>query len=184
MNVQRWFVPFFVWTLMIGSLATHVGGQEVNAARQQGSPQAQVNAHAYRLDYTLTESENGKKIDSRHYSINLGGDSQTQRSFGQVQIGTRVPIDSKADGTVQYIDVGTKITGSLYLRGGIEVLDTSCDVSSVVPDQGKTDRPVLRTLQINNDTPLMEGKSVLVGTVDDPNSNREFQLDVTVTELK
>ncbi len=37
---------------------------------------------------------------------------------------------------------------------------------------------------MNNVTPLVEGKPLLVGTADDPNSNREFQLEVTVTELK
>lgn len=185
MTTKRWPAAFLAAALSTVSLVTPAWAQEPNAARQSASPQVEAGSHAYRLDYTLAELENGKRVDSRHYSMDVGGGDQAQRSIGHVEIGTRVPIESKSDGTVQYMDVGTKITGALYMRGGIELLDTSCDISSVAPEQTNTSgRPVLRTLQVNNVMPLVQGKSLLVGTADDPNSNREFQLEVTVTELK
>src|SRR5579872_4359069 len=150
MIIKRYFAVFFTSALISASLVIPAWTQEANAGKQPASPQPDMGSHAYRLDYTLTESENGKKIDSRHYSINLGGDSQTQQ-IGHIEIGTRVPIEAKSDGTVQYIDAGTKITGSLHMRGRVEVVDTSCDVSSVAPEQANTNgRPVLRTLQMNN----------------------------------
>jgi hypothetical protein len=31
---------------------------------------------------------------------------------------------------------------------------------------------------------LVVGKPIVIGSVDDPNSNRQFQLEVTVTKLK
>ncbi|HXA78685.1 MAG TPA: hypothetical protein VNV41_16240, partial [Candidatus Acidoferrales bacterium] len=65
------------------------------------------------------------------------------------------------------------------------VLETNCDVSSVAPDEAKVDgRPILRTLFIRNETPVVVGKAVTVATADDPNSKRKFQLEVTVTEIK
>lgn len=187
MITKRRFAAVLTATLIAAALVVPVGAQEPSATTQPERRQADIGSHSYRLDYTLTESENGKKIDSRRYSINVGGEGQTQRSIGHVEIGNKVPIETKSDGSAQsqYVDVGTKITGTLYMRGEIEVLDTSCDVSSVAPEQTSTNvGPVLRTLQMNNVMPLVEGKSLLVGTADDPNSNREFQLEVTVTQLK
>ncbi len=113
MALNRCFAVFFTLALISAGVVTPAWAQAPTAARQPDS--SQMDSQAYRLDYTLTESESGKKIDSRRYSINLGGEGQTQRSIGQVEIGTRVPFESKPDGTVQYIDVGTKITGSLYI---------------------------------------------------------------------
>lgn len=173
--------------LMIGAAAAMPApGQDGASPKTAAAPQAEIPPHAFRLDYTLVETEGAKKIDSRQYSLNVGGGGQNGRSWsGQVQIGNRVPAGTKTDGTAQYLDVGTRINGSISTRDGVRVLDTYCDVTSVVPDQAKVDgRPVLRTLTISNSAPITEGKSALVGIADDPNSNRGFQLEVTVTELK
>jgi len=160
--------------------------QDVAPPKAEATPQAQTPPHSYRLDYTLTELADGKKIDSRQYSISVGGGTQSGRPWqGQVQIGTKVPAGMKSDGTNQYLDVGTKINGFISMRDGAQVLDTDCDVSSVAPDESKVDgRPILRTFMIRNETPVVVGKAVTVGTADDPNSKRKFQLEVTVTEIK
>ena len=91
----------------------------------------------------------------------------------------------KSDGSIQYVDVGTKIVGFISTRDGTQVLRTNCDVSSVAPDEAKVDgRPILRTLTIVNEAPVALGKAVMIGTADDPNSKHKFQLEVTVTEIK
>jgi hypothetical protein len=160
--------------------------QDAAPPKGEATPQAQTPPRSYRLDYMLTELEDGKKIDSRQYSISVGGGTPSGRPWqGQVQIGTRVPVVMKSDGTIQYVDVGTKINGFISMRDGAQVLDTDCDVSSVAPDEAKVDgRPILRTLTIRNETPVVVGKAVTVGTADDPNSKRKFQLEVTVMEIK
>jgi hypothetical protein len=160
--------------------------QDAAPPKAETTPQAQAPPRSYRLDYTLTESEDGKKIDSRQYSISVGGGTPSGRPWqGQVQIGTRVPVVMKSDGTIQYVDVGTKINGFISMRDGAQVLDTDCDVSSAAPDEAKVDgRPILRTLMIRNETPVAIGKAMMVGTAEDPNSKRKFQLEVAVTEIK
>jgi hypothetical protein len=50
--------------------------------------------------------------------------------------------------------------------------------------QGQPVRPVLRQLNINASTLAVLGKAMIVGSVDDPNSKRQFQLEVTVTKLR
>jgi hypothetical protein len=160
--------------------------QDAARPKAETTPQAQTPPHSYRLDYTLTELEDGKKIDSRQYSISTGGGTQSERAWqGQVKIGTRVPVVMKSDGTIEYVDVGTKINGFISMRDDAQVLFTDCDVSSVVTDDAKVDgRPILRTLTISNQTPIVVGKPMMVGAADDPNSKRKFQLEVTVTEIK
>jgi hypothetical protein len=159
--------------------------QDVAQPKAEASAQAQT-PHPYRLDYTLTEWEDGKKIDSRQYSISVGGGTPDGRPWqGEVQIGTRIPVVMKNDGSIQYVDAGTKIDAFISARNGTQVLRTNCDVSSVASDEAKVDgRPILRTLTIVNEAPVALGKATMVGTADDPNSKRKFQLEVTVTEIK
>lgn len=182
-NVVRLLVLF----LVTGATSLRVQGQVVQGQEPKpaSANQAQSSNHVYRLDYALSETEGGKQIDTRRYQVTVGGADQSLFMQGRVEIGTRVPTGAKTDGTVQYLDVGTSIMSVLRSHNDLLDLNTNCSVTSVAPDDAKVGgQPLLRTLTIANDTPLVVGKAVLVGTADDPNSNREFQLEVTVTELK
>lgn len=162
-------------TLFVASASA----QETNAAKST-APDVTTPMHNYRADYSLIESENGKKIDSRQYSVNLSKDGRSM-----VQIGTRVPVETKADGTLQYLDANTQIVSRLIGHPNGLVLDVSCNVTSVASDAASpTQRPVFRTFVIANDVVVTTGKSMVVGVADDPDSKRQFELDVTVTELK
>src|SRR4051812_13506888 len=65
-------------------------------------PGAERQMHPYRAEFLITELEEGKKLNSRHYSmlLNAGG-------WTQIRIGTRVPSGPDAPG--QFLDVGTNI---------------------------------------------------------------------------
>jgi hypothetical protein len=54
------------------------------------------------------------------------------------------------------------------------------------PDQANRSNsmPLLRQFQISASTVALLGKPIVVGSVDDPNSKRQFQLEVTVSRLK
>jgi hypothetical protein len=43
---------------------------------------------------------------------------------------------------------------------------------------------VLRQLQIQSSSAVTLGKLMTLGTVDDPDSKRQFQLEVTITKLR
>jgi len=136
---------------------------------------------AYRLDFSLHELEDGKKVNTRQYSVNLIEGVQWQ----DIKIGTRVPVEMK-QGEMQYIDVGTTILAQLQeVKSALE-LSVRADLSNfALPDQAnKTSMPLLRQLRINGSTIVVPGKPIVVGVVDDPNSKRQFQLEVTVTKLK
>jgi hypothetical protein len=130
--------------------------------------------------------EDGKKINSRQYSMNLNSGDENQ-----IHIGTRVPVEDKQSG-FQYLDVGTNIWCRLRDRSDMSALgdyislQVRTDISNfAVPEQqGQQVRPVLRQMSINASTLAMVGKPMVMGSLDDPNSKRQFQLEVTVTKLK
>jgi hypothetical protein len=163
-------------------LVLMVGGSH-NAAAQQAEleKKAEKPLNAYRLDFSVNELEDGKKINTRQYALNLNSDSGNE-----LKIGTRVPVESKP-GEFQYLDVGTSIWSNLQERNGAIDLTVRAEISNfALPEQnqGRDGRPVLRQFKINAGTLAQLGKPMIVGSVDDPNSKRQFQLEVTVTKLK
>jgi hypothetical protein len=154
--------------------------QEQAPAKVQGDS-AEKSASPYRLDFTISEIEDGKKINARQYSMNLNaGDSNS------IKIGTRVPVEAK-QGEMQYIDVGTNIWSRVKERENGLAVEVRAEISNfAIPDQANRSNsmPLLRQMQINASTVTIPGRPTVVGSVDDPNSKRQFQLEVTATKLK
>jgi hypothetical protein len=172
------------------ALTLLAGAAESASAQESGAPKTEQKAEkiqtAYRLDFSVNEMEDGKKINTRQYSMNSrSGDGN------EIKIGTRVPLDSK-EGQVQYLDVGTNIWCRLRDQtdatglGDNVLLSVRAEITNfAIPEQqGQQVRPVLRQLKIEASTVGVPGKPVIVGSVDDPNSKRQFQLEVTVTKLR
>jgi hypothetical protein len=137
--------------------------------------------HAYRLDFSVNELEDGKKINTRQYSLNLNADDANE-----IKIGTRVPVEAGHE-QFQYMDVGTSIWCRIGERPEGVPLSVRAEISNfAIPDQGTghESRPTIRQFKINASTLALPGKPMVVGSVDDPNSKRQFQLEVTVTKLK
>ena len=55
-----------------------------------------------------------------------------------------------------------------------------------VPEQAQNheSHPLLRQLKIGGSTLVLLGKPMVIGVADDPNSKRQFELEVTVTKLR
>ena len=169
-------------------LTMAVGDNRTASAQEAGAAKApEVERQAYRVDFSVNEMEDGKKINSRQYSMNVAaGDNH------EIKIGTRVPIEEKT-GEFSYLDVGTNLWCRLrdrsdvaWLGNAAVLLNVRSEVSNfAVPDQqGQSARPLLRQLKIEASTVAQLGKPLVVGSVDDPNSKRQFQLEVTVAKLR
>jgi hypothetical protein len=180
---QAVVVATLVLALVLGGTTSTALAQESGTAKV---PEVEKSTHAYRLDFSVSEIEDGKRINSRQYSMNLNaGDNN------EIRIGTRVPFEQK-QGEYTYLDVGTNIWCQLRDRSDVLWLgnDISLRVRSeisnfAVPEQQRqNDRPLLRQLKIDASTVAVLGKPVVLGSVDDPNSKRQFQLEVTVTKLR
>ncbi|MGD0569380.1 MAG: hypothetical protein ABSA78_13335 [Candidatus Sulfotelmatobacter sp.] len=159
-----------------GSAAT-----EPASDAKQKSPEPKP-LESYHLDFAINEFEDGKKINSRLYALNLNTNDSND-----IKIGTRIPVEAK-EGEFQYIDVGTNINAQLREQRGQTMLVVRAEVSNfAIPEQGldKPDpHPALRQLKVSGSALLPLAKPMVMDSVDDPNSKRQFQLEVTVTKLR
>lgn len=156
-----------------------------NPSRAQDAPKNQAAVEAkpidlavtpYRADFVLSELENGKKINTRHFSMDLTAGPRKQ----VLKIGDRVPVEVK-QGELQYLDVGYNIDCRLTERQNGLGLEVSADVSSMATH---STQPLIRQFRIDGSTVVLPGKPVMIASGDDPDSNHEFQLEVTVTKLR
>jgi hypothetical protein len=162
-------------------------GQEKSAEPKATKPRI---IDPYRLDFSFNELEDGKKINTRHYSMNLTSDNSNE-----IKIGSRVPVSTASitdnhnnpATQYQYVDIGTNVwaqfrpTGNddeeeLIIRSEVSDLDLSA--------QARSSNPVIRQIKIQGSTLLVPGRTMVIGSMDDPNSKRQFQLEVTVTKLR
>jgi hypothetical protein len=181
-----------VWVAVILGLAMACGRVAAQDAGTASRPAAEKSADdkpksglapitQYHLDFTLSEMEDGKKINSRQYSTNLATDEGNE-----IKIGTRVPVESK-QGEFQYLDIGTSIFARIGEMRGETELTVRAEISSFAaaePNQERDWHPIVRQLKMGGTVLLPITKTFVMGSADDPNSKRQFQLEVTVTKLK
>ncbi|HKS74707.1 MAG TPA: hypothetical protein VJQ82_16000, partial [Terriglobales bacterium] len=150
--------------LLASSLA--VRAQE-DSGSKKNAEESTKSLSAFRLDFSLIESEEGKKINTRHYSMNL---VPGYTPSNEIKIGSRVPVEGKP-GEMQYLDLGTKIWSRLTEQGDALQLEVHVDLTNFAnPEQeSRTTMPLLRQLRINASTVAMAGKPTILGVVDDPN---------------
>lgn len=158
--------------------------QTEGAADGTTKPQssAKPSAEAYHLEFSINELEDGKKINSRQYSMYLIPSEPVD-----IKIGTRVPVEAK-EGEFQYLDVGTSLSARIGESRGQTELIVRADLSNFAvpePNQEKRDlHPIVRQVKMGGSVLLPLTKTIVLDSVDDPNSKRQFQLEVTVTKLR
>jgi hypothetical protein len=136
----------------------------------------------YRLDYLMYELEDGKRTNERTFTINAA----TNRRATGIRVGTRVPIPA-GDKGVNYIDVGLLLNATLDETPDGLMLQTRADLNSVVPagdTSARANEPLLRQLVAEAWNPLTLGKPILVSVIDDVNSKKRFQIEVTASKAK
>jgi hypothetical protein len=174
-NVAKFLVITLFWSVPVSR------AQEKPEPKQPSETQEKA-ITPYRLDFTITEIEDGKRINARQYSLNVNtGDHD------DLKIGTRVPVEVK-QGEMQYLDLGTNISADLRERDNGLALEVRAQMSNFATPENQAkpgnSMPLLREMRINASTVLSPGRPTIVGSVDDPNSKRQFQLEVTATKLK
>jgi hypothetical protein len=146
-----------IMTLMFATGVGEATAQDSGAAKP--TPAAVEPGHAYRLDFLVSEIDDGKKMNTRQYSMNLNA--------------TSIWCQLRDRNDVAWL-------------GNDLLMSVRSEISNfAVPEQqGQNVRPLLRQLRINASTIVAPGKPMVMGSVDDPNSKRQFQLEVTATKLK
>jgi hypothetical protein len=176
-----------LWLLMIVTVC--LGSAMAQEETKKGQEASNLKAdnenkpvHAYRVDFSIYELQNGKRINTRHYSLDL-----SPGPWSEIKIGSRIPVTSGAD-QYQYLDLGTNIGCELGEQGDDVSLRVTSDFSSLAGPGEQTSRPlmppIVRQIKIEGRTVAGPGRPALIGAVDDPNSDRQFQLEATTTRLK
>jgi type II secretory pathway component GspD/PulD (secretin) len=137
----------------------------------------------YRLTYTITDVEDGKRMGSQHFVIlAVAGERTTfkQGSRIPIVIGTVEKQSTAQSSEIQYQDIGLSIeatvSGSpenLVLRTKIEQSSVGGDKSEVVaPD------PVIRQTALQESTELAEKKPLILGSLDIPGATHHQEIEV------
>ncbi len=144
----------------------------------------------YRLTYTLTDMDSGKRIGVQHFAVVVAGGQRTQLKQGNrvpLVTGT-VPVQGTASNSSQitYIDVGLNVDATVDpLENGV-ALKTKVEVSSVAGDMTSalSQDPILRQTTLEGTSVLTLGKAVELGSLDVPGSTRHTQVEVVAEFVK
>ncbi|HKE32303.1 MAG TPA: hypothetical protein VKD65_11310 [Candidatus Angelobacter sp.] len=146
----------------------------------------------YKVVFLIYEVEDGKKINERTYTLPVTSVDGNPRDT-TMSVGSRVPIATA--GTTgdkiqwQYIDIGLNIDCSVteqedkfIVRGGIVLSSLAIPEQGIDPRSGGN--PVVRQVKENFTTLVPPGKPTLVTTMDDINSKKRTQVEITATRIQ
>jgi hypothetical protein len=150
----------------------------------------------YRLTYTITEMEGGKRVGTQHFAMVVASGQPTK-----LKQGSKVPVatgsystnasGANANGSgVQtqftYLDVGMnfeatldEFTNGVRLRSSVEQLSVAEEKSGV----GAQD-PIVRQTSLAGASFLSPGKPLMLGSLDIPGSTRHLDIEVVMEQLR
>jgi hypothetical protein len=177
----------------IGALAAQEDpakkGQEATTKKdgQEAFPKMPPGAPTYKVAMSIYELQDGKRINQRDYSLLVVADD---RSGNKLKIGTKTPLSVDSD-KITYADVGFEMECSLLEASNNKVvLRLDLNISSFAIPEQNTDprtaglRPVLRGVTQRFRAALTPGKPQVVTSVDDVNSNKRMQVEITATRVE
>ena len=139
----------------------------------------------YRLTYTITEMDGGKRVGTQHFSlIALSGGRTILKQGSRVPIVTGIyDVGTPTQNSqVQYQDVGLSIDATL----DGESLHTKVEQTSPAEERsgvGLQD-PIVRQTVLDGMSSLTPGKPVVLGSLDVPGSTRHQEIEVASELVK
>jgi type II secretory pathway component GspD/PulD (secretin) len=140
----------------------------------------------YRVTYTVTESDGGKRTGAQHFALIVAeGSKSTLRQGDRVPLVTGMTsqsANSSPSSQFQYIDVGLNIDASIdgvALRSKIEQTAVA-EEKSIMGVQ----EPVIRQTSLDGLSTLQAGKPVVLGSIDIPGTARHEEVEVMAELVK
>ena len=143
--------------------------------------------HTYKIDVLLTESEGGKTVNSRTYTI-LVNDGDT----GRIRQGDRIPVnvggvpgkEGSIPNQIQYMDVGFSLDCRLAQTDDGLFMGTVLDMSSLAPEQGASGNPIVRQQRYQTGSLVQPGKRSVIANVDELDSKRRLQIETLLIQVQ
>src|SRR5262249_23081049 len=144
-------------------------------------PEASRSAGSYRLDLLLSESENGKRINTRNYSFVV-----EERKSVRLRQGLRVPVTVGSSAQFQYMDVGLSIDADLGEVATCIHINLSLYESSFSTEQQRSPggNPVVRQFKNQVQAVIPPGKQTVVSSVEELDSKKRVDIELTATKLR
>ena len=188
--MKTWFA--IVTLAIISTLGVGQDKDSSPSMRQEPTGAAIQRAPArdsYRLEYTITELEDGKKLNARSFAVLCEDRGNPTR--GVLKVGSRIPVMTSGEAgkpaEVQYLDVGMNIDARLDLTASGDLsLQSDFEMSSVAEDSASHSGtlPVIRQFRITSFNAVIPGKPVIIATADDVTTHRQYQIQLTAMKLK
>ena len=167
-----------VMAICLPLIPKSVSGQEEKGKEPVASVPKPV--MAYRLEFSVREVENGKRSNSRNYMM-----MAEERDWAKIRVGNRVPYQT-AEKQYQYTNVGLSIDCRPHEQEGGVALEIIVDFSGVAPqsEAAPSFNPVFRSNRSEVQAVVALGKPTVVTSLDDVESNRHYEIEVTATKVK
>jgi len=151
----------------------------------------------YKIEYRIRDGSDTAAKTGRRYTLLVENHNK-----GVFKLGERVPV---ATGSFQpgvggvgvnplvntqfsYLDIGVSIDAFLTVENGQATLNSNLDISTLVehkaaqPNSQVLPNPTVGQIKISEISALPLGKPTLIASVDDPVTQRKFDVEVTVTK--
>jgi hypothetical protein len=139
----------------------------------------------YRLTYTLTEIDGGKRVGAQKFAmVAISGQRATMKQNSRVPMATGTS-NPGVQTQFTYLDVGIDFDATLDEVGNGARLRSLVDQSvPVSPDKdAPLQQPVIRHLTLEGAALLSPGKPMMLGSLDLPGSTRRLDVEVVMDQL-
>jgi hypothetical protein len=193
-------MKIFTKVILIVALASSLFGQQTPAKGTSEQPpkkdsgenrEPAATNNFFKLAFVLYEVDDGKRTNQRDYMM-IG---RTDNQPSSIRVATKVPIvtaEKAGDKQYTYIDAG--LTIRCFLKEQVDSrVQLLCDIemsSFIRPEQianatgnAGLAAPFLRTTRTDSWALLTPGKPAILNTVDDINSTKRMQIEVTATKM-
>lgn len=172
----------------------------VNAIVVRGAPEDLLTAQKiieevdrpkpnYRLTYTITESDNGKRVGIQHFAMEMVPGARTT-----LKNGSKVPVatgsynsgSSSSQTQFTYLDVGLNFDATIDAGADGVKLRSKVEQSGAIEDKlilGISE-PIIRQTVLEGTTTLIPGKSATLGSLDVAASTRHLEIEVILEPIR
>lgn len=144
----------------------------------------------YRLTYTITEVDGGKRAGTQHYSMVIVSGQQTVMKQGsKIPVATGTVTENGSPSTqtqFTYLDVGLNFSATLDESANGVRLRSKAEQSSLGTDKtiAGIQEPVVRQTVLEGTSILTPGKPLILGSLDIPDSTRRLDIEVVMEVVK
>jgi hypothetical protein len=176
-----------LYLLLVFTLGSTLAAQSAPEPKVTHEAPAAPLQRIYKVNFLIYELADGKRINERTYTV------PASSTGSSIQVGDRVPVTTEGkEGHLQwqYVDIGLSIDCNVSEQQDKLMVTSNLAISSIVlPEQSAEARsgggnPVVRQLHQRFVALVSPGKPTLATSIDDINSKKRFQVEVTATRLE